>query len=74
MILQLLLLLSKTSWDSSVDIVTEIEALRWKNPNSISGKDKDFLFSQTSKLALVHTQPSTEMYRGIFLYAWSGSK
>jgi len=42
-----------------VGIVAEIEVLRWKNPNSISGKDKDFLFSQKSKLALEHTQPST---------------
>jgi hypothetical protein len=49
-----------------VAIVTEIKALRWKIPSSISGRDKDFLFSQTSKLVLEQTQPSTEMYRGIF--------
>ena len=65
--LLLLLLLPKTRWDSSVGIVTEMEALWWKSPSSIPGKGRDFHFSQTSTLALEHTQSSTVMYRRIFL-------
>jgi len=41
--------------------------VRWKSPSSISGRGKDFLFSQTSTLTLEHTQPPTVMYRVIFL-------